>query len=78
MVFQSVLRVARGNSLRRCFVAVGRHFSTASPDSSLVDARNAPSDFDPVLAVVYGDFITNSEGEALVQDITKRMKRYVK
>lgn len=47
--------------------------STACP--SLVDARHAPHDFDPASAVVYKDFVTETEGESLVQDIVARMKR---
>jgi hypothetical protein len=54
-----------------------RLFATATPESSFVDARHAPSDFDPDSAVVYNGFITESEGESLVKDIVARMKRYV-
>ena len=54
-----------------------RFFVAATHDSSFVDARHAPSDFDPISAVVYKDFISEREGESLVDDITARMKRYV-
>lgn len=56
--------------IRRCYAAI------ATPDASHVDARNAPSDFDPSSAVVYSEFITKSEGESMVKDIFTRMKRY--
>jgi hypothetical protein len=49
----------------------------SKPDTSLVDARNAPSDFTPDCAVVYRDFLTSEEGDLLVEDILSRMKRYV-
>jgi len=56
---------------------VARLLATVAPDASQVDARNAPSDFDPISAVVYNDFISESEAESLVQDIKARMKRCV-
>ena len=49
---------------------------TILPDSAFVDARNAPADFDPASAVVYSDFVSESEGDSLVVDIQARMKRY--
>lgn len=56
--------------------SVTRHFAAhVAPNASLVDARNAPNDFDPMTAVVYNEFITDKEGDSLVQDIAARMKR---
>jgi alkylated DNA repair protein alkB family protein 7 len=52
-----------------------RLFATVAPDASLVDARHAPKDFNPRSAVVYNEFITDKEGDSLVQDIAARMKR---
>jgi alkylated DNA repair protein alkB family protein 7 len=49
--------------------------STVRPAACFVDARNAPDDFDPATAVVYSDFVTETEGESLVHDIMTRMKR---
>lgn len=64
---------------RRTTQWTARRFATlfAAPDASHVDARNAPSDFETASAVVYSDFISTSEGQALIKDITARMKRYV-
>ena len=49
--------------------------SSSTECPSFVDARFAPHDFDPPSAVVYKDFVTEKEGESLVQDIMDRMKR---
>lgn len=54
-----------------------RALSTARPDPSHVDTRHAPQDFGLASAVVYSAFITETEGDSLVQDIESRMKRYV-
>lgn len=59
-----------------------RGFSTSSssaaltsPDPSLVDGRNAPTDYTADCAVVYQHVLTQEEGELLAQDILSRMKR---
>ena len=49
--------------------------SSSTECPSFVDARFAPHDFDLASAVVYKDFVTEKEGESLVQDIMARMKR---
>jgi len=49
--------------------------ATANPD--LVDASCAPADFDPQSAVVYPDFITQTEHDALWTDLQSKFQRYV-
>jgi len=48
-----------------------------NPNPEMVDARQAPSDFDASSAVVYRDFISEEEEEILTRDIQARFKRYV-
>ena len=47
-----------------------------NPNPEMVDARQAPSDFDASSAVVYRDFISEEEEEILTRDIQARFKRY--
>lgn len=74
MSFMLVPPLRLGAARIRCFT---RLFATgATPDTSaFIDARNAPDSFDPMSAVVYNAFITDCEGESLVEDITARMRR---
>lgn len=44
--------------------------------SNLVNVQNAPSDFDIDSAVVYSDFLSEDEGNSIVEDVQTRMKRY--
>ena len=77
----AVMRMATLHAQRRLGGAAAqtcsstRLFATVAPDASLVDARHAPKDFDPISAVVYNAFVTDKEGDSLVHDIAARMKR---
>jgi len=51
--------------------------SAGKADPSNVDARNAPSDFDPLCAVVYPKYLDPREADILVEELSKRMKRYL-
>jgi len=66
-------------SLRSCFqrLQLNPWSSRLYSSTFLVDARNAPANFDPTSAVVYEDFLAAAEGEALIRDISSRMHRYV-
>ena len=48
---------------------------TIRPDPHYVDFRKAPDDFDPSAAVVYDSIITQSESDALLQDLQPQLKR---
>lgn len=67
----------RTKGMERVFGRIRRLSNLPPWNSALVDARFAPTDFSPECAVVYPDFLTKEEGELLVQDIARRMKRYV-
>lgn len=64
-------------SLRSCFqrLQLNPWSSRLYSSTFLVDARNAPANFDPTSAVVYEDFLAAAEGEALIRDISSRMHR---
>jgi hypothetical protein len=69
----TLMRRFFGASTPKC--CGSRLFATVAPDAFFVDASHAPKDFDPRSAVVYNEFITDKEGDSLVQDIAARMKR---
>ncbi|CAB9511392.1 AlkB, alkylation repair homolog [Seminavis robusta] len=50
-------------------------FELCDPNPELVDARLAPSNFVPSLAVVYRDFCTEEEAQSLVSDVQVCLKR---
>jgi hypothetical protein len=50
-------------------------YSSITPDPSLVDATNAPPDFEPACAVVYRDVVTSVEADLISNEILTRMKR---
>jgi hypothetical protein len=62
-----------------CFSSLSQlqESTTYIPDPSLVDDSNAPSDFHPSCAVVYRNFISETEADLIASDILTRMKRYV-
>jgi hypothetical protein len=63
-----------------CFSSLSQQLqesTTYIPDPSLVDDSNAPSDFHPSCAVVYRNFISETEADLIANDILTRMKRYV-
>jgi hypothetical protein len=59
----------------RRFVGNPRLLSTLR-SSHLVNVQNAPSDFDVDSAVVYSNFLSEDEGNSIIEDVQMRMKRY--
>ena len=49
--------------------------ATILPDSTHVNIKHAPANFDPASAVVYPNFITHEEGQSFIKEASKRMKR---
>jgi len=60
---------------RLCSISSTRYIHSSPPDPSLVNASDAPIDFNLSSAVVYNDFITSLEVDLIANDIKNRMKR---
>mmetsp|Transcript_254 Transcript_254/g.258 ORF Transcript_254/g.258 Transcript_254/m.258 type:complete len:241 (-) Transcript_254:380-1102(-) len=50
-------------------------FKSTVPVTKYLNTRNSPHDFDPLSTAVYESFLSDIEGESLVQDIKSKMKR---
>ena len=70
MILRSRLATYSSQGVRR---APGRCHST-TPSPLLVDASRAPAAYDHS-AVVYEEIVTETEGKALVTDLSQRLKR---
>jgi len=49
--------------------------SIPKPNPRFVDARHAPNDFSPESAIVFDNVVSENDGEALLREISSRMKR---
>lgn len=72
----SILKFLTTNQKRRlCSISSTQYIHSSPPDPSLVNAPNAPIDFNTSSAVVYNTFITSLEADLIANDIKNRMKR---